>query len=251
MPANTKRVEVTRNHSKENRSLEHDRLSEKGWNKYKASTSSFLSDCQPQFVKTAKELSKPKNKQVLVYFVRFRSKVVPTCSFVKIGITNDNSLRFNFDSHKFDITTLAKIFRNTRKEALAIEKSILKQFKQHLRIPSIKLLSGGNSECFEDVSSIEQKIIAALNKIAGKSTAVIKVPEIGTTIPYQIHILMKMIDFKDALILNSDGKIIDYNKFELQRILGSFRGNLKSLGAKVPTKVDILQHFITRIKPLT
>ena len=216
--------------TKADRAIDFAKLDNKGWAGYRTSTSTFLSDCQPQFIKTAKEASKKAN--FVVYFIRIRSLTAITYSFLKIGISNNKEIRFDFDSHRFRFATLATIKCSSRKEALEIESKLLKKFKDRKHIPSIKLLSGGNTECFDDAVDLENEILEAFVEHGGAKENHIQ----GASIDPRIHNLLLMLDCKD------------FGDFELERLIRGFRGNLKALGVKVPPFDDLFKHFLKKVK---
>ena len=217
------------------RIADHDRLFDKAWVGYRPSTSTFLTDCHPQFVKTQKEAQREPNKLITVYFIRARSKIAITYSFLKIGISNNKEIRFDFDSHRFTFITLASLKCSSRTEALRIESELLKKFSSRKHIPSIKLLSGGNSECFEDAVDLESEITEAFAAYGAKIEN-----NFGGTpraeIDPCIHNLLLMLDCKGL------------GDFELERMVRMFRGNLKSLGCKVPPFDDLFKHFLKKVK---
>jgi hypothetical protein len=205
------------------------------WSNYKTSTSTFLSDCHPKFVKTEKEaLRKP---EYVVYLVRARYKAVGIAySFLKVGISGQRSIRFDFDSHRYSFATLALINCESRKDARTIESSLLKKFVCKKHIPKINLLSGGNSECFLDDFETEDSLKAAFTALGAVKSKM--EPEI--VVSPQIHNLLLMLD------------CTDYCGAALEERLRAFRGNLKSIGAKVPPIQDLFIHYTRKIgKKLT
>ena len=108
----------------------------------------------------AKRVTAPRSKEkkpersVAVYLIRFRSIMDPCLTFLKIGITNDQKNRFGFDVHRYNMETIKNVRNLTRKEALKIEGRLHRMFVEKSHTPKMKLLSGGNSECFEDDEEI-------------------------------------------------------------------------------------------------
>ncbi len=69
---------------------------------------------------------------------------------------------------------------STRTQALKLEKHLLKKFAQYKHVPKIALLSGGNSECFDNKSEVEILIAEEflnLNKLWMQQEEQLKVKE--------------------------------------------------------------------------
>jgi hypothetical protein len=212
------------------RIAEHDRLFDRAWLNYKTSTSTFLSDCHPKFVKSEKE--KQKKPDPVVYFIRARYKGGEHYTFLKIGISSYKSIRFDFDSHRYSFATLALINCPSRQKAREIETKLLVKFSHKKHTPKINLLSGGNTECFIDDFETEDGIMQEFLAL-GASKYHIE-PEVNVS--PQIHNLLLMLDCKD------------YCESALEERLRAFRGNLKSIGAKVPSVGDLFKHYIRKIR---
>lgn len=211
---------------------DHDRFNEPGWSGYRSSTSQFVEKCHPRFVKTERERSRDPGK-VAVYFVRFTSIEVPTYSFLKICISNATNIRFDFDSHRFKHAVLAQIKGLTRERAIRIEAQILEKFALHKHTPRMALMSKGNSEFLEDSKELQEEIRADFRARGGKNVQ--PPPEIDL----RIHNLMLLLNFADACGIET----------EIEKIIVAFRGQLKGLGVKVPSKDDLMVHFRRKIRP--
>jgi hypothetical protein len=163
---------------KEKLRLEHDRLFDRAWVGYKPSTSTFLTNCHPQYKLTSRE--KNRKKKLCVYFVHFRSKQNPTYSFFKIGISDQHGFRFDFDSHRYNYEFLKVHNVSTRTQALRLEKHLHTKFAEYSHVPSPALLSGGNSECFIFDKDLKSKILEAftdLNKFWMGTEEMVKIKE--------------------------------------------------------------------------
>lgn len=110
--------------------------------------------------RSAKSVTKPRAKpklpphSVSVYLLRFTSVPNPYHSFLKIGVTNDLSARFGLDLYRHTWSLLKVVKKLTRREALKVEGRLHRMFASKSYTPSVKLLSGGNSECFVDDQEI-------------------------------------------------------------------------------------------------
>ena len=110
--------------------------------------------------RSAKNVTRPRAKpkkperSVSVYLLRFTSVPNPYHTFLKIGITNDLSARFELDLYRHTTTTLKIVKNLTRREALKVEGRLHRMFVNKSYTPTVKLLSGGNSECFVDDQEI-------------------------------------------------------------------------------------------------
>lgn len=104
---------------------------------------------------TLRSKGEPKpERSVFVYLIRFRSIMNPHYSFLKIGITNNMSERFELDSYRFKKQVLDSVGKMLRREALDVEVRLHRMFAERSHRPTMNLLSKGNSECFEDDASI-------------------------------------------------------------------------------------------------
>jgi hypothetical protein len=240
--ANTKRLEVTFNRSVENRVKEHDRLV--GWKSYNSSLAAFNTKCHPKFELTLKEQNRKQSTFVSVYFKQFTSIVVPTYSFLKIGITRHGGRRFSFDSEKFIIKDLADIRCKERNTALKHEKELLAEFAEFLQPPKIRLLSGGYSECLVYDQNLISTVMEAFKVRGGKSCLP---KEIDTSkIDLNIITLLGLIDFRSIKKENS----LEYNELELKRIIGTFRNGLKKLevpASRMPTRPELFEYCYKKL----
>lgn len=141
-------------------------------------------------------------------------------------------IRFDFDSHRFAHQTLAKIDGLSRARALEIEAGLLGKFSAYKHVPKISLMSKGNSECLDDSKELQRLIEAKFVSLNG--TKIVPPPDIDPC----IHNLMLMLNFSDACGIET----------EIERTILAFRGNLKSLGVKVPSKDDLMVHFKRKIR---
>lgn len=127
--------------------------------------------------RSAKSVTKPRAKQkkpprsVSVYLVRFTSVPNPYHSFLKIGITNNLPERFELDLYRHTCSHLNIVGKLTRREALKIEGRLHRMFVSKSYTPKVKLLSGGNSECFledqEIIDTVERVFAIVKNDLAG------------------------------------------------------------------------------------
>lgn len=84
--------------------------------------------------------------------------------FLKIGITkNDIHERFAADARQYQTDLICKIGGLRRDEALKLEASLHKLFDPVRYIPTIQLMSGGNSECFTYSTGLEDSMKLLLN----------------------------------------------------------------------------------------
>lgn len=153
--------------SADERALLHDALASTSryW-KYKSSTAQMLERCQPVFKPTKQKRRYGRRGQdlVCVYLVRFVSITSPTYGFLKVGITNEMD-RFAADSERYIHTVLNKRFCSSRKEALKIEANLHARYQHLTHKPRVPLLSGGNSECFEDNEVIVNDIVYVFSQL--------------------------------------------------------------------------------------
>lgn len=184
---------------------------------------SFVEKAHPKAV-SSRDKSKP--DKVAVYFMRFRSKTNPTYSFLKIGITNHLGDRFGFDSHRYDREKLAMAHDYSRQEAREIEKRLHKQFSEWSHSPQVPLMSKGDTECFVDDPALRGKILAEF----------VRLKNVNLPLPVldkRIHNLMLL---------------LERNHPNPQSLMDAFRGNLRSLGVKVPSVMDLTDYYCRKIK---
>lgn len=96
----------------------------------------------------------PPERSVIVYLIRFSSRVSDEQPFLKIGITNNMGERFGFDYYRYDASTVDTVSGLKRSEALDIERRLHAMFAAKSYSPKLRLLSGGNTECFVDDDEI-------------------------------------------------------------------------------------------------
>lgn len=105
-------------------------------------------------LKSWKQKQKKPARSVIVYLVRFTSKITDEPPFLKIGITNDPAGRFGFDSYRYHRKYLKSSPLLKRAEATDVERRLHRLFADKAYIPNLKLLSKGNSECFIDCDEV-------------------------------------------------------------------------------------------------
>ena len=222
------------------RFAEHDRLV--GWKNYSSPLAAFNSKVQPKFELTLREQNKKASTHVEVYFKHFTSIVVPTYSFLKIGITRHSGRRFSFDSEKFQIKTLVTIDCKDRVEALKNEQELLVEFSQYLKPPVIRLMSGGHSECLVYDKELIPRVIEAFEKRGGTSRIWKKV--YTHSLNENIKGLLALIDFSSIKKENAS----DYTEMQLRQILGLFRNSLKKLGIKnLPSRPELFEYCYEKL----
>jgi hypothetical protein len=184
----------------------------------------FLTKVNPQPISTR---DKRRRESVSIYLLRFRSKTNPTYSFLKIGITNHIKDRFGFDSHRYDVENIAMAHGFSRGEAKSAEAAMHDKFSEWSHKPQVPLMSKGNTECFIDDRGLQMRIVAEFHKL--KHGVDKPIPQVDL----RIHGLMLL---------------LDRNHYDPPSMIAAFRGNLKGLGVKVPSKDVLLDHFVRKIK---
>lgn len=131
-----------------------------------------------------------KDAPVSVYLIRFTLIMNPYYRFLKVGISNDVRHRFDEDFLRYRQDTVARLNGLTRSRALQIEQRLHTLFSDKRHTPRIRLLSQGNTECFEDDPLIVKRVKGYFKGVKKadrrRSSAVEQLPrkeKVGSSIP--------------------------------------------------------------------
>lgn len=100
-------------------------------------------------------------KDVYVYLYRIEPRSYTGEAFLKIGITRSKGERFNQDFFRYKFDLLGFVSVPNRRDALKIERGLHRMFADMQYIPKLRLLSGGNSECFYYHDGIVERCLLA------------------------------------------------------------------------------------------